>query len=575
MTEFDIADARQLPGSDHWYDPQSGGYILNDSGITDTAVMAALEQQQPEVAALTRWVGSTKPAANSSIFERDRYIIPDNIYDVFKTAYRAAQEDDVVAGVVELTEALALGWLDFDAEIEDEEDVFNQMADEICLDDRIHEMWRDVAIISQCYVAVLWGDRTFKVRGRSENGNRKRKEYKVNCPIGVSLLDPLKIMPAGNFMFGQERLVYMAAKDEAVDINRVLAEENTSDLTVQQFIVAPYEPDQVEASRMASQGVDPTNLFLLSDQVFRYTETRPAYERFAYPRLKSVFELLDLKHQLRSADRAHLIGGTNFIILVRKGTDKHPAQPAELRGLQSSVRTVARVPVIVGDHRLSVEIVTPKLDNTLKAERYNALDARLTARLMGLLETGNYSAGASGDDSIKLAKMASRVLEARRDRLIKTIHRKIVKPMLENNEAFESEFCRVRYSPRRIALDLDAQLFAMLQDLRDRGDLSRESILEEVGYEQEDEYRRRKIEEERYDDTFGPTNVPFSPAQPGAPGAEEPESNGGAPVADPKAAGRRQGGNRNGGGSTPKAGRGKTRTTPKLTTPPTGKEKDE
>ncbi len=544
-------------GSDSWYDSDSGAMIINESGMTNENVLQALGAQHPEMAALTRWANTTQSKGGNSIAERDRYVIPNNIYDTFRVAYQAAQEDDVVAGVVELTESLALGWLDFDAEVADEGDVFLQIAEDINLDDRMHEIWRDNAIISQYYVAVLWGTKTYRVRGKSQKGNKKRKTYTVNCPIGMSLLDPLKIVPSGNFMFGQERLLYTAARDEAANIRQVLAAENTTDLTVQQFIVSEYEPEHTEASRLAEYGLDPTNMFLLSDNVWRGTETRPSYERFAYPRMKSVFELLDLKHQLRASDRAHLVGGTNFIILIKKGSDAIPAKGSELLNLQGNVRTLARVPVIVGDHRLSVEIVTPKLDQTLKAERYNAIDARLTARLMGLMETGNYSAGAGGDDSLKLAKMASRVLESRRDRQIKIVHKKLIQETMKRSPELESEFVKMRYSPKRIALDLDPALFAMLQDLRDRGDLSRESILDEVGYDQDDEARRREAEkEEGYDKVFKPTNVPFGgPAgsTQGNPPGDESNPNG--VSADPKAAGRQQGGNKNGGGTNPAAGK--------------------
>ena len=121
--------------------------------------------------------------------------------------------------------------------------------------------------------------------------------------------------------------------------------------------------------------------------------------------MKSIFELLDLKSQLRQMDRVHLIGGTNFIIVVTKGTDQHPAKPQEIANLQAQVRTVARLPVLVGDHRLQVEIVTPKMDMTLKAERYNSIDSRITGRLYLTMVSGAYQAGTTGDDSIKLTKV--------------------------------------------------------------------------------------------------------------------------------------------------------------------------
>ena len=58
-------------------------------------------------------------------------------------------------------------------------------------------------------------------------------------------------------------------------------------------------------------------------------------------------------------------------------------------------------------------------------------------------------------------------------------------------------------------LELDPQVATLLQELRDRGDISRETILNEFNFDQGTEARRREIEKERFDDIFEPVNVPF------------------------------------------------------------------
>jgi hypothetical protein len=84
----------------------------------------------------------------------------------------------------------------------------------------------------------------------------------------------------------------------------------------------------------------------------------------------------------------------------------------------------------------------------------------------------------------------------------------------------------------------------MLQDLRDRGDLSRETIHDELSIDQEAEARRREREKEKgYDEVFAPTNVPFdSPNKMPNGDMQDPNSN---------TEGRRGGGNSNGGGANP------------------------
>ena len=520
-----------------WIDPGSGLAIANQTDTPNAAISAAFMDQHPELASLVRW-GNQVSSRSGGIWNRERYVTPDNIYDQFRTAYDAVQSDDVVAGVLEMSEALAFNWMDFEAEEPDEANVWNQIAEDTDLILRIKEIWRDLFTLSQAYVAVFWGRRSYRVNTRGITGNRRKKIYDLVAPIGLSVLDPMKIIPVGNFMFGQEQLAYIATRGEAVAFDKALADSNTTDAVVQTIMLGRYEPNEAERQLIGGLGVDVGGLYLLDpDKVWRITATRASYERFAVVRMKSVFELLDLKNQLRAMDRAHLLGATNFIILVKKGSDKQPGRPEEIRALQGQMQSGSRVPLIVGDQRLSIEIITPKTDMTLKPERYNTIDARIESRLFGMFQTGNYASGAKGDDSIKLAKIVARGLESRRADVTRSLHRRMIMATVARNDALISSWTRLQFHPKRISIDLDPTLIALLQDLRDRGDLSRESILDEVGYEQGDEARKRDLEREFYDESFSPVNVPFDSPNKGMTPAEQ------------KIAGRTQGGNRNGGGA--------------------------
>lgn len=535
-------------GSETWTD-SDGAVVLNDTTIDTNDIMTALHEQHPELASLVRWSTQTQSHGRSgSLFERDKYLTPANIYDQFRVAYEAAQMDDVVAGVMETSEALAFTRIGFEADDEDEESVWDQIAEDIDLTSRLKEMWRELFTVSQFYAVTYWGRKTYKVRGKTDKGTKRKKEYKnLKVPIGISLIDPLKVIPVGNMLFGQEKLAYIASRGEVESFDEVLAGKNTSDLVVRQMIRSKYVPSEAERSYIGQFGVDPERLYELnSDFVWRHTDTRPSYERFATVRMKSVFEILDLKHQLRSMDRAYIIGGTNFILLVKKGSDQIPARPQEVQALAAQVKTAARVPVIVGDHRLSIEIITPKQDMTMKPERYNTLDARLEARLFGMFMTGNYAAGTKGDDSIKLAKVVGRGLEARRSSIAASVKKNLIIPTLERNDELESEDVNLEFHPKRVALDFDPTLITMLQDLRDRGDISRESVLDELGFDQDEEARKREMESDKFDKIFKPVNVPFDSPNKGTPGAAP---NKPTTPAEKKAAGRTGGGNRNGGGA--------------------------
>lgn len=526
--------------------------IFNSTELSDQEILDALATQAPEYAAITRWVSSNQSAGRKgSLIDRDRYVVPGSVYEQMQTAYLALEDDDVVSGVADTTESLAFSRMSIDTEDADETDIWNQISHGIDLEARLREMWREEFVVSQFVVAMWWGNRSFKVRGTTPDGNARRRQFNnLMVPVGMTMMDPLKIVPVGNLLFGQEKLAYAADKGEYDLFKAVIEGEREPDQVISQLMVAEYVPDRTEGRILAEEGLQSSRLFLLNpDNVWRHTATKSQYQRFASVRMKSVFELLDLKRQLRALDRSILIGSTNYLLLVKKGSDAQPAHPKEISALQGQVRTLARVPVIVGDHRLNVEIVTPKNDNTLSPERYNGIDSRITSRLFQLFSTGSYSSGTKADDSLKLARVVSRGLESRRHLIRKTVERRVLHPTYLLNPQFTQE-PELRFHPKRVALDFDNTYAQFLLDLRDRGDLSRESILEEVDFNQEVEFRRRKVEFEEYDDVFqrgviNPWGGGDKPDVVSGPG----EQNSNPATADPRTAGRRGGGNKNGGGA--------------------------
>jgi hypothetical protein len=554
-------------------DPDFGVYVDNDSGLPTREVIQAGAGQHALIAALVRWGADTqlktRQTRSGGLFERDRYITPTNVFDQMKLAYEAAEADDVVSGVLEATESLAFSRVSFYADDPDEEDVYNQIAADIDLDSRLREMWRELFTVSTFVAAIWWHTKTYKVRGKTDKGTKRKKEFTVRCPNAITLLDPLSVVPVGSLLFNQEKLAYIADREEGQRLDAILKERDGSDKIVERLFLERYEPKDEERRWLASLDIATDNLFLLNPaNVFRHTATRPQYRAFANVRLRSIFEVLDLKAQLRQMDRAHLIGGTNFIVVITKGTDQLPAKPAEIANLQVQVRTVARLPVLVGDHRLNVEIVTPKLDNTLKAERYNTLNSQITSRLYLLLASGAYQSGTTGDDSTKLGKVIARGLESRRHMLRRTLERHIFDPLFEQNDALTTD-PRLRFHPRSIDLSFDPALASFLLDLRDTNELSRETILAQFDMDQSDEARMVERERDTYDDIFR-TTVPFDapdnnlrrgPAQPG----QEPQATPGVGRRDEGDAGRRQGGRRGGGGAAPGTGQGQKPRRPRRT----------
>lgn len=530
-------------------DHHFGHPVVNDTDFSTEEIYAAMSGEDRRiVASLSEWgrsvsSGTAWNTRGGGIMNRDAYVTPSNIFDQMALAYDALDRDDIVSGAAESTESLAFSRVSFWHPDISQQDVWNQWAGDIDLDARLREMWRELFTVSQFYVGIWWTTKTYKVRGKSKQGNALRKEFSLQVPEAITLLDPMKIIPVGQLMFNQERLAYNATREEADKFDKILSgAEPGGDAIVERLIEGRYELDNAEKKQLSDEGVKVDNLFLLkADSTFRHTLTRPQFQRFSPVRMRAIFELLDLKYQLRQMDRTFLIGGTNFIILVTKGSDKHPAKREEIANLQASAQMLARIPLLIGDHRLSVEIITPKLDNTLKAERYNTVDSRITARIYQIFVLGNYAAGSSGDDSNKLTRVIGRGMESRRHMIKRVLERKIFKLIVEKNEELE-DVAKLQFHPSRIALDFDAAWASFLLELRARNEISRESVHGQFDFDQRHEAELREREKELgYDDIFETLPEPGSPVS--GPAQSTPDNGGG---------------RRNGGGAAPGSGQGQS-----------------
>lgn len=553
--------------------------ILNYSEL-DSETIVQSDQFRTLAGQLTEWVGRGRAVAGQgNLFSRGAYTPPDHPYSEMKSARIALETDDIVAGVAEVTEAFAFQGIKWESEDPDTTDVFNQHAAEVNLDAVVRRMWREEYSYSQFVVAMRWDWREYKVRGRNATDPedvapptvdpatglphpakrakrpKRRKVYRLWVPVEIRLVDSTKVVPINQGPFGDEVLAWQAAKEEMAQYRQVV-DGDVADPLLSTFFVGEAHVTQLERELLGKLGVDPDRLLLMNpDYVARHTITKPDYERFADIRLKSVFRLLDMKRQLLDADRASLIGAANYILLVRKGSKEQPAKPEEISNLQSQYSFLARVPVIIADHRLEIDIIAPKVDMTLDQDKYDVIDTRLLARLLGTLSLG--SRGQRNETNVTISHAVARNMENRRHMLRRFLETRIAKTVVEhpkNQNAANKlgEEPNLVYTPRQISLGFDQALAQMMATARDHREVSRDTFLEFLGLDQGTEAMRMEMEAERYDDVFQ-TQIPFS--SPNMPGNQltpngTPES--------PAAAGRR-GGRPKGGGSSSNT----TDTTPK------------
>lgn len=494
---------------------------VNEAGVPEQVAEQVVMHQ--EVArSIEQWMRSVGSHVSPSrrrrswdLFNRDDYAQPQNLFEIMAQCAMAVEEDDVLSTLVETVEGLSFSKMRFEADDEDQEDIWNQWARDVDLDSRVREIFRELFKVSQCYVGLWWERRIYTVRTKprpnQENqgrGNRKRKkQFPIEVPTAMTVFDPTKVVPVGMLMFNQERFAYVADEEEDRAFQSI-AEGEERDVVVQRLLAGRYTPQSKrEREELEEMGVDIRRLWLFREGAcFRHTLTRAQYERFAKVRLKSILPILELKHHLRQSDRAALIGSTNFIVVIKKGTDKLPARQAEVENLQEQARVVARMPILVGDHRLQVEIVTPATDNTLIESRYQALDSRLVFKALQSFhpQTQGGNAGSQIKDT---SRIVARGLESRRHEMIRTLEAEVIRRTVERNEGVLDEMPSLEFMPRRISLEFNSDIVKAVMEVRDRGDMSRETMLEELDYDQDVEMTRRRREHDLYDEVFQ-THVP-------------------------------------------------------------------
>lgn len=531
--------------------------VMNTTDIATGTI--AQDPQMREIAAkLSRWVDNARAAnGRTSMFDRGMFTPPDNPYDEMRAARNALKYDATVAGVAETTEAYAFQGVKWESSNSDDADVFNQLARDQNLDAVIRSAWREEFSCGQFVAVKLWGERTYQVRGSTKGGNKRKKNYKVWAPLQVRILDSAKIVPVGVGPLGGEMLAWQATGAEIGSYQQAYSGDSIDPLMTTLF-QGTYEPGIDEQEDLTAIGVNPTRLLVMNpNYVFRHTLTKPDYERFAEIRLKSVFALLDLKRQLMQSDRAALIGAANYILLIRKGGKDEPALPEEMQNLRENYNFIAKMPVIISDHRLSIDIIAPKTDFVLQGEKYEVLDSRILSRLLGTLTIGGR--GQRNETQETLSGAVARVMENRRHMLKRTIELHMARAVVEhprNAGLFESEPNLV-YTPRNIALALDPSYVAGLLSLRTQREISRETILEYFGLDQATEAQRMEMEEEMFDEIFK-TAIPYAAQGVNAPPPDDAEPDKEAPTTptgtpEPPAASGARGGRPVGGGESKKS----------------------
>lgn len=512
--------------------------LVNDTGLPDADVLAPVETFWAENAS----VGGIANAQfqvydGGSMLARRRFTTPSNIIEEIKLARDMAERDDDIGATIGMMLSVAFGegMANFHKD-EKTAGFFNDWAADVNLDGVFKEMYREYLIASSVTTISLFTRQTLTF---TPQGKRARKVTKqVSVPM-IGVIPAEQIRVHGDDTFGTAPLYYVPKSSKqdrwlreyfnpTTTAARKAELRRLSPVWAAAFVGAISVPSE---ERMDEDCSEDFHYLLNPRYVHRTTMPKGSW---AYPRplLTRDFALLEAKRLLNVMDFALLQGGTNYIIVAKKGSDARPALPAEITNLYQTIRSASRTGVLVGDHRLSLDIVTPDLAELLSPAKRSLLGRKLAMAIQRIPEHTITDPGVEGQRA-DMEMLGRNVTSDRQDlrRHMESIYDDIV---ARNPTTFTQGRPKLWF-PKIVLSGQDAFNQYVLK-LRDRGDIPRRWAVEAAGYDYEASVEQRRTEIANGDDqVLTPGDVPFSnQSQPGDTGRPPGSSpNNGAPNSQP------------------------------------------
>lgn len=511
-----VLDGEPAPGSRR----EQQAVIDNRTDLPDELIMGAAQTYLEENSAYNLRNNMPMSVYNDgggSMMSRAEFRSPSSIPDEIRLARLLAEKDDDIAAVI--GEMIGLAFSDgVQVQHQDErtQALFEGINEEMDIEGVLANMYREWLIAGQVNTTMLF---TREELDYELSDKERMQTANVAVPrVGVLASEQIRVLD--NDIFGTAQLAY---EPESEKLKRWLEEyfnpltspARKAELGRKDRVAANMFIGKVAVHPFVTDNPQTTTgvLYLLNPLVVQRTTMPKGAWSQPRPTMTRNFPLLEAKRLLNVMDFALLQGGSNFIVVAKKGTDQRPAKGQEVANLREVVKRASKVGLIVGDHRLSFEIITPKLDELLNAEKRKLLGRKMAMGLMRVGEHGSEDSGAEGQ--VAEIEMFSRVISWDRDRLIKHLERNIYKSTVKRNPKVLKSAANIWVM--KLILQGTQYFNDMVLKMRDRGDISRRSAVQAAGFDYEAELGERERElAAGHDEILIPGVVPHtSPDQPG------------------------------------------------------------
>jgi hypothetical protein len=546
-----------LPAPDEIPFEGDGGPVVtidNRTGLPDDEIFSAVRSHWVENAAMQLGQPSSfqlyATQGQGSMLARTPFRTPQNVIEEIKLARQMVDQDDDLKATIGYLANIAFGdGMRNQHPDEKTQALFNRIAREMNLDYVWQELYREWLIASQVNTVTVF---TRKRLNFNPDGTEDNVSSQVTCPLtGVIPAEDIRVL--GTDLFGNADLAYKPPEQHLESwLREFFAKETTAarrdEMRRDNPILAALFVEEVQVPwndmDLFSSG---QTLYRLNKRLVRRTTMAKGAVAYPRPLLTANFALLEAKRLLNVMDYALLQGGTNYIVVAKVGSDQKPGTQPEVDNLMDQVRSASKSGVLVGDHRVSIEIITPKLDELLSPSKRKLLGRKLSMLLLRLPEQVT---GDGGTEGIKAeqAGIATNVMGDRRQ-LRRHIERHVWDETADRNPGTFTKGAPSIWFPR-IVLAGVKDFQEAVTAARDRGDIPRRYAVEMLGYDYDSGLAERKRELARGDDDIlTPASVPFSSPQNQDPNAPQD------PNQPPQSPGRPPGGRGNGrpGSSGPPA----------------------
>lgn len=495
--------------------------IDNRTDLPDEMVMEAVRDQWVETAGLQfNQPNNFQLYSNfqSSMLARTPFKTPGNVIEEIKLARSIADTDDDVAATIGQCLALAYGeGLQNHHRDETTLEFFKQMTapQGINLESLLEEMHREFLLAGQVTTLVLFTRQRMKYFPLKSD---TAVEAQLQVPhVGILPSENLRVLT--NDILNTGELGYWV---EDLNLKRWLDEFfNSRTDPAKRAWMAMQEP--VPAALFTGRIEVPFNdgdvnsrgktIYTLNQKMIHRTTMPKGAMPYPRPLLTRNFGLLEAKRLLNIMDYALLQGGTNYIVVAKKGTDALPAQQPEIENLVNQVTHASRSGVMVGDHRLSLEIITPDLEELLNPSKRKLLGRKIAMGLMRQAEQVEGEGGTQG--ALNEVELTGRVVTADRAKMLRHAEAAFYQDTAERNRSVFKQGAPTIWGPK-IILAGAKDFWSNVLNARDRGDIPRRWAVEALGFNYDAGLAEREREVARGDDDILlPAAVPFS--NPGEP----------------------------------------------------------